>query len=251
MAESKVNRDSFIALQGWMITDLGLKGNELIIYACIYGFTQNVQDQRFTGGRQYLADWTNSTRQGIDKCLKSLCEKGLIKREETYKNGVKYVSYWTTELSGVANKVYRGSQQSLQGGGQQSCHNIIPSENIQGNKKDNKPRTARLDIDGIFARYTKDEKTLALLRDWLDVRKAKRAPKTERALTANMDKLATVAKESGLTINAYLEAVIMRGWAAFYVIPKYSPQPRPTYGKGASPMQQIRPGDYDNDEMPF
>jgi len=28
-------------------------------------------------------------------------------------------------------------------------------------------------------------------------------------------------------------------------------QPRPTYGKGASPMQQIRPGDYDTDEMPF
>lgn len=28
-------------------------------------------------------------------------------------------------------------------------------------------------------------------------------------------------------------------------------QPRPAYGNGASPMQQIRPGDYDTDEMPF
>lgn len=29
------------------------------------------------------------------------------------------------------------------------------------------------------------------------------------------------------------------------------PQPRTAYGKGASPMQQIRPGDYDSDDMPF
>lgn len=29
------------------------------------------------------------------------------------------------------------------------------------------------------------------------------------------------------------------------------PQTRPAYGNGATPMQQIRPGDYDNDELPF
>lgn len=29
------------------------------------------------------------------------------------------------------------------------------------------------------------------------------------------------------------------------------PQTRPAYGNGATPMQQIRPGDYDTDELPF
>ena len=35
MAESKVKRDNFITIQGFMLTELGLKGNELIIYAII------------------------------------------------------------------------------------------------------------------------------------------------------------------------------------------------------------------------
>ena len=65
---SKVNRQNYIALQGWMLTDLNLKGNELIIYACIFGFTQ-AENQSFNGSLQYLADWTNSTKQGVVKCL--------------------------------------------------------------------------------------------------------------------------------------------------------------------------------------
>lgn len=41
-AASSVIRDSnYVVIQGWMITRLGLKGNELMIYAVIYGFTQN------------------------------------------------------------------------------------------------------------------------------------------------------------------------------------------------------------------
>ena len=76
----------------------------------------------------------------------------------------------------------------------------------------------KADTEAILARYTQDTKTLELLREWLKVRKAKRAPETEKALTLNLDKLANLAKESGLSVNEYLEAVIARGWAAFYAI---------------------------------
>lgn len=74
------------------------------------------------------------------------------------------------------------------------------------------------DTEAILARYAQDAKTLELLREWLKVRKAKRAPQTEKALTLNLDKLQDLAKESGLTVEGYLEAVIARGWAAFYPI---------------------------------
>lgn len=124
-------------------------------------------------------------------------------------------------------------------------------QNTDTRKKESKARTARIDVDGIFARYTTDEKTLALLRDWLDVRKAKRAPRTERALTANLDKLEAVAKESGLDVPAYLEGVIMRGWAAFYPIPKYGgSQQRTGYGNRPQPPV-IRPEDYNGDDVPW
>lgn len=77
-AASSVIRDSnYVVIQGWMLTRLGLKGNELMIYAVIYGFTQNGETE-FVGSMKYLADWTNSTVESVRKCIKSLIDKGYI-----------------------------------------------------------------------------------------------------------------------------------------------------------------------------
>lgn len=75
---SSVIRDSnYVVIQGWMIARLGLKGNELMIYAVIYGFTQNGESE-FIGSMKYLADWTNSTIESVRKCINSLINKGYI-----------------------------------------------------------------------------------------------------------------------------------------------------------------------------
>ncbi|MBQ9700105.1 MAG: hypothetical protein IJV71_05720 [Lachnospiraceae bacterium] len=139
MAASKVKRENYIAVQGWMLSELGLKGNELLIYACIYGFSQT-ENQWFTGSHQYLAEWTNSTRRGVIKCLKTLINKGLIIKKENCINGVKFCEYRATELptyeqssQGVVNKVHRGSEQSSQGGSEQSSHNNIDIYNLDNN----------------------------------------------------------------------------------------------------------------------
>lgn len=134
MGESKVNRENYISLQGWMITDLNLKGNELIIYACIYGFSQ-AENQVFSGSLQYLADWTNSTKQGVIKCLKSLVEKGLIVKKDNIINGVKFCEYYATKLNTQCNKVEYPMQQSLTEGSKQSLPNNISSNNLIENIK--------------------------------------------------------------------------------------------------------------------
>ena len=95
----KVGSENYITIQGFMVTDLKLKGNELLIYACIYGFSQT-ENQLFTGSLQYLADWTNSTKQGVSKCLKSLVEKGLIAKNDRIINGVKFCEYYATKFNG-------------------------------------------------------------------------------------------------------------------------------------------------------
>jgi uncharacterized phage protein (TIGR02220 family) len=135
--ESKVNAEQYIVLQGWMISDLKLKGNELIIYACIYGFSQ-AENQVFSGGLQYLADWTNSTKQSIVKCLKSLVEKGFVVKTDKIINGVKFCEYYATKFNGVCNKVEQGMQQSLTGGMQQSLTNNIDIDNLSNNLINNK-----------------------------------------------------------------------------------------------------------------
>ena len=91
---NNVKDGNYILIQSWMISDLKLKGNELLIYAIIYGFSQT-NGTAFTGSLQYLADWTNSTKQGILKNLKSLMEKGLVKKvgENLQKQRVFYKAY--------------------------------------------------------------------------------------------------------------------------------------------------------------
>ena len=120
-----IKNENFIVIQGFMINELDLKGNELIIYAIIYGFSQDGEN-KYTGSLNYLANWTNSTKQGVLKSLKSLVDKGYIFKEEKYINGVKFCEYYTTKFNG-------GGKQSLTGGIKQSLPNNIDNNNIYNN----------------------------------------------------------------------------------------------------------------------
>lgn len=88
--------DSFLLIQGWMITQLNLKGLELMIYACIYGFSHS-KCGKFTGSLRYLCEITNATKIGVTKALNLLIEKGLIYKEEKYINSLKYCEYTTNK----------------------------------------------------------------------------------------------------------------------------------------------------------
>lgn len=76
---SAVKDDNFIAIQGWMRTKLNLKGNELLIYALIYGFSQD-ENSRFKGSRKYIADWCGCSLDTVDRSLGSLINKGLLNK---------------------------------------------------------------------------------------------------------------------------------------------------------------------------
>ena len=123
-----VKENSFITIQAFMVNDLQLKGNELLIYAIIHGFSQDGQSE-YTGSLQYLADWTNSTKQGVMKALKGLMEKQLILKNETFQNNLKFCTYkvtgYETKFNGVLNKVTRGYETKFNGGIKQSLPNNI------------------------------------------------------------------------------------------------------------------------------
>ena len=114
--KDKIKNENYIMISGWMIKELNLKGNELLVYAIIYGFSQDGIN-KYEGLRQYLADWCNSTKQGIDRALKNLIKKDLIIKEEKVINNIKFCCYQTTKLSTLDNKVVHP--------GKQSCPNNI------------------------------------------------------------------------------------------------------------------------------
>ena len=88
MQISKVN----FQITGWMLNELDLKGNELLIYAIIYAYSQ-FDDQYFTCCVQDLADLTHISRGTVLAVLKNLTKKGFlsIKREKIVKR-VKFYS---------------------------------------------------------------------------------------------------------------------------------------------------------------
>ena len=70
-------RDSYCNIQGWMIEDLHLGGNELIVYAVIFGFCRDGSSW-YKLSQEYVAKWCGITTRGLRKILKSLEEKGLL-----------------------------------------------------------------------------------------------------------------------------------------------------------------------------
>lgn len=107
-----VKENTFVHIEAFMVNELKLKGNELFIYAIIYGFSQDDKSV-YNGGLQYLADWTNSTKQGVIKVLKSLQQKGLLRKFETVKNNVKYCSYKALKCPDHSTLFNGGGKQSL------------------------------------------------------------------------------------------------------------------------------------------
>ena len=92
-----INDKNYFLVSGWMINRLHLRGNELCVYAIIYGFTQDGESW-FEGSRQYLAEFTGASKSAIDNVLVRLVEKGLVEKKEVFVNRVKFNHYRTVPL---------------------------------------------------------------------------------------------------------------------------------------------------------
>ena len=126
---------NYTVIQGWMVNRLKLSGNELIVYAIIYGFSQDGKSM-FTGACQYLADSTGISRRSIMPILNKLVKRGFIKKYDRDENGVKLCSYQAIskyipkskeggyeETSQGMKNVPKGCEDSSQGGYEETSHN--------------------------------------------------------------------------------------------------------------------------------
>ena len=87
-----IRSSNYITILSPMITVLRLKGNELLIFALIHGFSQDGQSS-FKGSLQYLIEWTGLDKTTIIRLLKHLIEKRFIKKIEYEENKIKHCEY--------------------------------------------------------------------------------------------------------------------------------------------------------------
>ena len=121
--------NNYIVIQGWMCNELNLKGNELLIFALIYGFSQD-GISKFIGGRKYIANTFNISLPTVDKALQGLLEKEYVIKEEF--NDFMTPNQYYVNLE-VVKKLYEGSKETLLGGSKETLLNNT-SNKIKKNK---------------------------------------------------------------------------------------------------------------------
>ena len=160
MNSFEAEKECFINIQSFMVRKLNLKGNELIIYALIHGFSQD-GNSCFYGSLKYIMQNTNLSKETVLSVLQSLVKKNLIvkkdvknytlfDKEKTALGNQHFCLYYTVysrnkEIAGQESlPAEKGGSRNLTGAGQET----IPggSRNLTGagqefrpnNKADNK-----------------------------------------------------------------------------------------------------------------
>lgn len=86
MRKNNANEMNGFYVAGWMIKDLGLSGTKLLVYAVIYGYSQNGVDD-FHGSVSSLAEFLGVHNQSVIRALADLVNAGLLIKEKNTYNG--------------------------------------------------------------------------------------------------------------------------------------------------------------------
>ena len=189
----------YTLIQDWML-DLPLSYREIAIYAIIYGFSQD-GETRFEGSLGYLAFKTKATRDTARNALRKLVDEGFINRAIVNKNGVEFHTYKVCPIGG--GKIQGGMEFFKEGGG-------IFQPNNKDNSKD-------INISSIKGRFDFLKSLIALgvkeqtARDWMQVRKEKKASNTETAFRKIEQEIA----KSGATAEDCIRMSAECSWAGF------------------------------------
>ena len=128
---------NYVMIMGWMLTDLELSGTELLLYALIYGFTQDNATE-FSGSLSYMMAWTGKSKRCVQDSINNLVEKNLIIKNTGAINGVLYCTYkanmgYSKNCHTLANSAIGGIANSAIGGIANSATNNTNKDNTNIN----------------------------------------------------------------------------------------------------------------------
>lgn len=196
-----MNDDNYVVIQGWMCNALKLSGNELLVFALIYGFSQDGESE-FCGSRTYISNTFNISKPTVDKAIKSLIEKGLIIKSVTSINDMQ-INRYKVSLQGVKN-LYRGSKESLP----------PAKETLLGGSKESLPnKYNKVNI----INYSDNKELDTAIKDFIEHRKKMRKPMTSKAVDLFIKRLKQLSISEQNQIQM-VNTAIERGWMTVYPV---------------------------------
>lgn len=136
-----------------MVQELKLKGNELIVYAIIYGFSQDGQSE-YHGSQRYIAKSLSISLPTVNKVVNSLLTKNLIVRTSE--------SHYKTVKESLTPEVLKKVKHSVKETLTPSVKETLTNNNNTNNNYNNKK------ILGLFGE--EEVKETVVLPDWLDLK---------------------------------------------------------------------------------
>lgn len=175
---------AYIVIQDWMISDLQLKGNELLTYALIYGFSQDGESE-FKGSLKYISEFLGVSKRTAQRSIENLVDRGIVEKRVEEISGVKFNRYMAHEKADTPiDKMTTGYSQNDHGGIVKMTTNNTNIYNTNNNTSNNTKDK------GAPARYFDDEELNNKFLEFLSMRKKIRKPvRTDRALKALLKKL--------------------------------------------------------------
>lgn len=250
--------ENYILIPGWAINQLHLKGNNLMVYSIIYGFSQDGETE-FTGSLQYLCDCLSVSKPTIINSLKELVTAGHLKKRSETINGVVFNRY-KVSLSVVKNFNW-GSKESLLGGSKESLHNNTNTQNTNNKTSSGTPRRSLfsaekedtkmkskvekfvLECHHISDEFEFDSKVSDKLVDFFRMLGQQGTFLPEVTIRAQLEELYTFKANEQMTI---ISDTIRSGWKSLrYAAEKVSKQETPSFD--TSKPGSFQPKDPKND----
>lgn len=239
----KIKDDNYILIPGWARTQFGLRGNELMVFSLIHGFSQDGTSW-FTGSINYIAEWIGASRPTIINILKNLTDLSLIIKESEIKNGVTFNRYAVNRQKISGSKESSLPVKEFNGGSKESLpNNIVNNTHINDiniiDTRDSahtseKSSSSLLDVDRKpkkTTRKTQQDKSKAFIEDCSKLlREFKFAGVIEEKLMEFFTMLSEIGKflpttsiKAQLDVLAYMDIdqqkeiitlTIARGWSS-------------------------------------
>ena len=106
-----MKKNDYILIQAQMISDLHLKGNELLVFALIHGYTKDGRN-RCRASLKYISGWIDTSKSAVIRAINTLEEAGYICRHTYLEGNVECVEY-TTNYEALIERASKGEFISL------------------------------------------------------------------------------------------------------------------------------------------
>lgn len=184
-----------------------------------------------------IAEFCQCSESKVSKTISKLIDIGYI-RCVSFDGRKRYLQSCLVNFTTLDGKIYESAEHNLPDTNKSTSKSTLPPNNPpmgepEKPKKKRKSASAE-EVEAAVKAFNYPESTNERLREWLEVRKAKHIPNTVSAVQKCIKTLPDMAKKSHMRIDAYLDQVIMRGWAAFYEIHDYQ-QNNGSYGRRPEP----------------